>query len=62
MAAPGSLGDGRTRRSGDFTVALTINKNPYQLSLDPRTTLLDLLREELALTGTNCLENESIHV
>ncbi|NIG57419.1 (2Fe-2S)-binding protein [Chitinophaga sp. Cy-1792] len=33
-------------------VSLHINGKPYQLSLEPRTTLLDLLREQLALTGT----------
>jgi xanthine dehydrogenase YagT iron-sulfur-binding subunit len=32
--------------------ALTINGRRYQLELDPRVTLLDLLREELDLTGT----------
>ncbi len=31
---------------------LTINGKSYALSLDPRTTLLDLLREHLDLTGT----------
>src|SRR5690349_4694751 len=31
---------------------LTINAQRHQLDLDPRTTLLDLLRERLALTGT----------
>jgi xanthine dehydrogenase YagT iron-sulfur-binding subunit len=34
------------------SVNLTINGKPYALSLDPRTTLLDLLREHLDLTGT----------
>ena len=34
------------------TVDLTINGVQHQLSLDPRVTLLDLLRENLALTGT----------
>jgi xanthine dehydrogenase YagT iron-sulfur-binding subunit len=34
------------------SVALTINGKSYALSLDPRTTLLDLLREHLDLTGT----------
>jgi xanthine dehydrogenase YagT iron-sulfur-binding subunit len=29
-----------------------INGAPYQLSVEPRTTLLDLLREQLKLTGT----------
>ena len=34
------------------TVRLTINGRQHALSLDPRTTLLDALREHLALTGT----------
>jgi len=33
------------------TVELQINGRPYSLALDPRTTLLDALREHLALTG-----------
>lgn len=33
-------------------VNLTINERLYALTLDPRTTLLDLLREHLDLTGT----------
>jgi xanthine dehydrogenase YagT iron-sulfur-binding subunit len=33
-------------------VTLTINGTRHQLSLDPRVTLLDLLRNELELTGT----------
>jgi xanthine dehydrogenase YagT iron-sulfur-binding subunit len=33
-------------------VALTVNGRPHFLDLDPRTTLLDALREHLALTGT----------
>ncbi len=32
--------------------SLTINGKPRQLTVDPRTTLLDLLRENLHLTGT----------
>ena len=31
---------------------LTINGTPRQLHIDVRTTLLDLLREDLGLTGT----------
>jgi len=31
---------------------LTINNKPYKTSIEPRVTLLDLLREELHLTGT----------
>jgi xanthine dehydrogenase YagT iron-sulfur-binding subunit len=34
------------------SVSLTVNGNPHRLSLDPRTTLLDLLREHLDLAGT----------
>ncbi len=33
-------------------VALTVNGQPHVLDIDARTTLLDLLREHLALTGT----------
>jgi xanthine dehydrogenase YagT iron-sulfur-binding subunit len=35
-----------------YKVALTVNGRPHVLDLDPRTTLLDALREHLALTGT----------
>jgi xanthine dehydrogenase YagT iron-sulfur-binding subunit len=35
-----------------LTVNLTVNDTPHQLMVEPRTTLLDALREELALTGT----------
>jgi xanthine dehydrogenase YagT iron-sulfur-binding subunit len=34
------------------TVELQVNGHPHVLSLDPRTTLLDALREHLALTGS----------
>jgi xanthine dehydrogenase YagT iron-sulfur-binding subunit len=34
------------------SVSLTVNGKRHALSLDPRTTLLDLLREHLDLTGT----------
>ena len=37
---------------GMATVALTINGTHHEASLDPRVTLLDLLRENLGLTGT----------
>jgi xanthine dehydrogenase YagT iron-sulfur-binding subunit len=33
-------------------VRLAINGRPYTLDVDPRTTLLDLLREHLGLTGS----------
>jgi xanthine dehydrogenase YagT iron-sulfur-binding subunit len=38
-------------RSG-VPVTLTVNRNSYSLNLDPRVTLLDALRDDLALTGT----------
>jgi xanthine dehydrogenase YagT iron-sulfur-binding subunit len=34
------------------TLKLTINGQPHSASIDPRVTLLDLLREDLGLTGT----------
>jgi xanthine dehydrogenase YagT iron-sulfur-binding subunit len=33
-------------------LSLTVNGEPRQLMIDPRTSLLDLLREDLKLTGT----------
>ena len=38
--------------AGDVPVTLRINGNDYQLQIDPRTTLLDFIRETIALTGT----------
>jgi len=38
--------------SGHVNCSLSINKIRHTLSLDPRVTLLDLLREQLHLTGT----------
>ena len=35
----------------DADVSLRINGEPYELTVDTRTTLLDLLREHLGLTG-----------
>jgi xanthine dehydrogenase YagT iron-sulfur-binding subunit len=35
-----------------LAVALTVNGQPHELTLDPRTTLLDALREHLGLTGS----------
>jgi xanthine dehydrogenase YagT iron-sulfur-binding subunit len=37
---------------GTSRVAFTVNGKPASLDLDPRTTLLDALREHLRLTGT----------
>ena len=38
--------------SGSVTVELEVNGRPLALTIDPRTTLLDALREHLGLTGT----------
>jgi xanthine dehydrogenase YagT iron-sulfur-binding subunit len=40
------------RRDGVLEVTLTINGRACKLAIEPRRTLLDALREELALTGT----------
>ncbi len=46
--------DAAEKRHGDVVVPLelTINGRQHRLSVDPRVTLLDLLREDLGLTGT----------
>jgi len=57
MAATGVVGAIRpgevepAERSGAARLALTINGRRRELTVDPRTTLLDLLRENLALTS-----------
>jgi xanthine dehydrogenase YagT iron-sulfur-binding subunit len=49
-------GDGVTRRdflaAATVAVELNVNGTPHRLQLDPRTTLLDTLRERLGLYGT----------
>jgi len=52
-------------RGGDAAVAkqvvsVTVNGEPYEVYIDSRTTLLQLLREHLGLTGTKegCSEGE----
>jgi len=46
--------------SGTRTIQLTVNGVPRQLRVAPHRTLLDLLRDDLALTGTKecCLVGE----
>jgi xanthine dehydrogenase YagT iron-sulfur-binding subunit len=39
-------------RHDRVAVNLTVNDEPRTITVEPRTTLLDALREELALTGT----------
>ncbi len=46
-AEPASQSTGRTVR-----VSMLINGQHYQFSIDPRTSLLDLLRDHAGLTGT----------
>jgi aerobic carbon-monoxide dehydrogenase small subunit len=37
-----------------ISVSVAINKKQYELEIRPNLTLLELLREELGLTGTKC--------
>jgi len=45
-------GQGTSAAPAPLNVVLRVNGNDYRLVLDPRTTLLDALREHLQLTGT----------
>ena len=44
--------DGGGPREDRVAVNLAVNGEPRTIAVEPRTTLLDVLREELALTGT----------
>ncbi|MFG2077128.1 (2Fe-2S)-binding protein [Nonomuraea maritima] len=44
--------EGDLSRQREVEVAFTVNGTPRRLGVDPRTTLLDALRERLRLTGT----------
>ncbi|WP_024445200.1 (2Fe-2S)-binding protein [Mycolicibacterium iranicum] len=49
------LDSGRTRHdagAGVVPVTLSVNGTDHALDLDPRTTLVDALREQIGLTGT----------
>ena len=54
LASPPVLADttAETASMHNDNVRLTVNGRQHALDLDPRTTLLDALREHLALTGT----------
>jgi xanthine dehydrogenase YagT iron-sulfur-binding subunit len=54
LASPPALADttSETASIHNDNVRLTVNGRQYALDLDPRTTLLDALREHLGLTGT----------
>jgi xanthine dehydrogenase YagT iron-sulfur-binding subunit len=49
---PASDAAGASEPDALADVTLIINGRPHQLKLDPRTTLLDALREHVAMTGT----------
>ncbi len=51
-AAPGKSSDLKTKPGELTTVELRVNGAAHPLSLDPRVTLLDALREHIGLTGT----------
>lgn len=44
--------DSNSPIQGETPVTLKINGQPYTVNIEPRVTLLDVLRERLALTGT----------
>lgn len=44
--------DAHAKTEGALTVGLTVNGKKYSSQVDPRTTLLDYLRETISLTGT----------
>ncbi len=54
LASPHATGeaDAQTAPLQTERINLTINGRPYAIDLDPRTTVLDVLREHLALTGS----------
>jgi xanthine dehydrogenase YagT iron-sulfur-binding subunit len=52
LAAPPLAGETTAETVPNNQVRLTINGRDYDLDLDPRTTLLDALREHVALTGS----------
>ncbi|CAN5574980.1 2Fe-2S iron-sulfur cluster-binding protein [soil metagenome] len=44
--------NGKPRIAAGMPVTLKINKRQYSIEVDPRTSLLDCIRENLAITGT----------
>jgi xanthine dehydrogenase YagT iron-sulfur-binding subunit len=53
ISPPFSAGaDRETASSNNAAVRLMVNGHEHELTLDPRTTVLDALREHLQLTGT----------
>ena len=52
VAGQASAGGSSPAAPNAVSVSLTINGKQHALTLDPRTTILDLVREHLDLTGT----------
>src|SRR6476659_7236918 len=48
----GATGRAQANAASSVSVAVTVNGRRHALTLDPRSTLLDVLREHLDLTGT----------
>src|SRR5215207_9242627 len=51
-ASPAEAQQGAGAAPGLLNVVLRVNGTDHRLTLDPRTTLLDALREHLQLTGS----------
>jgi xanthine dehydrogenase YagT iron-sulfur-binding subunit len=51
-SAPGAVVKMAKQDSEEISVSITVNGQPRTIMVEPRMTLLDALREELALTGT----------
>src|ERR1700758_2280183 len=51
-SAPGAVVNMAKQDSEEISVSITVNGQPRTIMVEPRMTLLDALREELALTGT----------
>jgi xanthine dehydrogenase YagT iron-sulfur-binding subunit len=47
-----ATGQAQTNAASSISISVTVNGRQHALTLDPRTTLLDVLREHLDLTGT----------
>ena len=51
-SAPGAVEKMAKQDSEGISVSITVNGQPRTITVEPRMTLLDALREELELTGT----------
>src|SRR5262245_28358224 len=50
--ATAQQGGGSSPTAASVSVTVTVNRTRHALSLDPRSSLLDVLRDHLDLTGT----------